>query len=186
MPDKDLIKINGESTREHEKQDYLAPSMREVNEWMSNWNHWFDNVFNNFFSRPFDVPTPGSLLQAPITGRWSGTFMPAINMSESDNEFLVTAELPGITEKDIDLAVSNNNLLIKGEKKQEAEDSGTGWHRVERSYGKFQRSIPLPQEVDAENIEADFKNGVLSIHLPKLPEQKSGMKKIPIKIVTNN
>lgn len=178
MSNKELMNVNGETTRPHDRDD-LVPSMRNMDEWMNNWNRWFDNFFNRFF----DSPTFGGGLLPTVRSLapWSGTFAPSINISESEKEFLVTVELPGVSENDIDLSVDNNTLTIKGEKRQDHEEKGTGWHRVERSYGTFLRTIPLPSTVDTSAIEAGFKQGVLSIHLPKLPESQTNAKKIQIK-----
>jgi HSP20 family protein len=107
--------------------------------------------------------------------------MPAVNVSESDQEFRISAELPGMDENDIELLLSQGNLTIKGEKKQEHEDKGSGYYRLERNYGTFQRSIPLPKGVDTEQVDATFKKGVLTVTLPKIPELQSDTRKVTIK-----
>lgn len=181
MADKDIVKVNGEPTRDLGNEEYNLPTTRDMGEWMENWNRWFDNVFNRFFDTP---ARSWNMLPWPGQGG-NGTFVPAVNMSESENEFLVTAELPGMTEKDVDLSVAQGTLTIKGEKRQGSEEKGTGWHRVERSYGSFQRTIPLPRQADPNNIEATFKQGVLSVHIPKLPGSQSDARKISIKTETD-
>jgi HSP20 family protein len=134
-----------------------------------------DQVFDNFFGRGFGLTPFGSNFMEGF-----GEFNPRVDVTENDQEVKITAELPGLEEKDIDVSLSNDMLTLKGEKKAEQEDKGENYYRMERSYGSFQRSIQLPAEVDGDKVEATFKKGVLNITLPKLhPGQ--GVKKISIK-----
>lgn len=94
-------------------------------------------------------------------------FAPRIDVVEREAEYLVTAELPGVEEKDFQLDVHGNVLTIAGEKRAEREEERDGWRWSERSYGSFRRSIQLPVEVDGEKASAAFKNGVLTVTLPK-------------------
>jgi HSP20 family protein len=104
-----------------------------------------------------------------------------VNVTEREKEFEVTAELPGMAENDIDISLSRDVLTLKGEKKQETEDKGDNYYRMERSYGKFSRVIPLPADaVDNDNVEATFKNGVLTIILPKLEEAQQISRRITV------
>lgn len=105
---------------------------------------------------------------------------PKMDVSESDKEFKITAELPGMEEKDIDVSISNEVLTLKGEKKAEKEEKKPNYFRMERSYGTFQRSIPLPAEVDRDKVQASFKKGVLSIVLPKSEKAVKESKRIEI------
>lgn len=98
---------------------------------------------------------------------------PDIDVSETDNEFIVVADLPGLEEKDIHVEINNNTLRISGEKKGDREEKGKNFHRVERLSGFFTRSIQLPLLINEENIEANFKNGVLTITLPKSADAKT-------------
>jgi len=107
-------------------------------------------------------------------------FVPSVDVSETDNEIHVSAELPGMEEKDIDVSLSGNHLIIRGEKKTEKEKKDKQYYRKESSYGSFHRSIPLPTEVEEDKIEATFKKGVLKIDLPKSQEARKGRKKIEI------
>jgi HSP20 family protein len=107
-------------------------------------------------------------------------WVPAIDVSETPEEIKVKAELPGIDEKDISLSLSGNNLMIKGERKEEKEEKDKHFHRIERAYGAFQRVISLPVSIEADKIKAEYKKGVLEIHLPKKAEAVP--KKIPINI----
>ena len=99
-------------------------------------------------------------------GKWS----PTLDVAETDQEVIVKADLPGIDPKDIEITVSGDVLTVRGEKKQESEEEGKNFHRVERHYGSFARQVHLPTAVDAERIEAKASNGVLTITLPKRPE----------------
>lgn len=130
-------------------------------------NKLFDDFFNGFDLAPF--------------GESWGTFQPKVDVSEDDKKILIAAELPGLDESDIQVSLTHNVLTIKGEKKEEKEDKGKNYYRVERSYGSFQRSIPLPDEVETDKVEATFKKGVLNISLPKIAEAQKQRKKITIK-----
>ncbi|MFP4598335.1 MAG: Hsp20/alpha crystallin family protein [Persicimonas sp.] len=103
-------------------------------------------------------------------------FVPRMDISESGDKLCVTAELPGMGADDIDVNVHGDRLQIRGEKRQEKEEEDEGYYRTERSFGSFQRTIPLPQEVDADKAEATFKNGVLSVEVPKIEGKEQGRK----------
>ncbi|MDR3529157.1 MAG: Hsp20/alpha crystallin family protein [Rhodopila sp.] len=104
---------------------------------------------------------------------------PAVDITEGDTSFTFTAELPGMTEKDIQVSLSGNTLLIKGEKRQEKEEKDKGYYLSERSFGEFQRSFILPEGVDGEKIDARFANGVLTVTVPKTVQATP--KKIEVK-----
>jgi HSP20 family protein len=110
----------------------------------------------------------------------TGPFAPRMDVSEDAKAFTVRAELPGMSEKDIDLSLSGDTLTIRGEKTAEKEDKNRNYHYSERSYGSFSRSIPLPRQVDAEKVSANFRNGVLTITLPKSSAALAERKKITI------
>lgn len=105
---------------------------------------------------------------------------PPLDVSETDENIIVKAEVPGIEPKDIDISISGDNLTIKGEKKGEKEEKGKNYHFVERSYGSFSRTIALPAPVKFEQVKAEYKKGILEITLPK--SEKSKVKKIPVKV----
>jgi HSP20 family protein len=117
---------------------------------------------------------------------WSSAELPAaamapsIDVSETDKEIKIEAELPGVEEKDVEVVVTDNVLTIKGEKKAEKEEKKKDYHMVERSYGSFSRSLTLPFAADPGKAKASFKNGVLSITMPKPPEIAAKAKKIAI------
>ncbi|MFC6487944.1 Hsp20/alpha crystallin family protein [Nitratireductor sp. GCM10026969] len=106
---------------------------------------------------------------------------PHTDVSETDKEVEVSFELPGMDEKDIDVRLSDGVLTIRGEKKNEREEKKKGYYLSERSYGAFYRNIPLPAGVDAEKAEARFRNGVLTVTLPKTPEAQEKVRKIEVK-----
>lgn len=104
-----------------------------------------------------------------------------VDVFEDENAVEITAELPGMDEKDIDIRMSNDFLTIKGEKKSEKEFEGKNCFRRERTYGSFIRSIPIPYDIERDKMEAYFNKGILTIKLPKNPIAKEGGTKIPIK-----
>ena len=108
-----------------------------------------------------------------------GQWLPAIDLSETAKEIIVKAELPGMELDDIEVSLTGNMLKIQGERKQETEEEGENFHKIERSYGTFMRTIQLPAEVDPDNVKATYKKGVLTIRMPKTKAET--MKKIEIK-----
>jgi HSP20 family protein len=119
---------------------------------------------------------------AGIAGFGDGAMVPKIDVSEGKEAIEVTAELPGCNDKDIDVTLSESVLTIRGEKKTERDETNKdkNWHVVERSYGSFSRSIPLPFAPDSAKVEAKFDNGVLRVKLPKPAEVARREKKIEI------
>lgn len=121
------------------------------------------------------------------TGRVNGgtqlrsLLAPRIDISDTGEAIQVTAELPGLEEKDIEVVYQDGVLLISGEKTSESSQDGTTWYLRERSYGHFHREIPLNVEIDSDKIEAAFRNGVLTVTLPKTPEAQKTVKRIPVK-----
>jgi len=107
-------------------------------------------------------------------------WLPSLDVSETKNDIVVKAELPGMDVKDIDISLSEGVLTLKGEKNQEREEKEENYHLIERSYGSFTRSVRLPKEVQSEKISASYKNGVLKVTLPKSEEVKK--KEIRIKV----
>ena len=114
--------------------------------------------------------------------RTFGAAMPAVDVTETDGAFEVTAELPGIEEKNIEVKLANHTLTIKGEKRDEKEETKKDYYMRERSFGSFQRSFTVPEGVDTDKIEASFKKGVLTVTLPKSVEAKKAEKKITVKV----
>ncbi len=123
---------------------------------------------NRLFNTFFDTPTPGNGTSAR---RW----IPAMDLVETDEHFVLKADLPGLSEEDVSIEVEENVLTISGERKAEHEDKREGFVRVERSYGSFRRSLTLPEGIDPEGVSASFENGVLEVRIPK-PEQRKPRK----------
>lgn len=120
------------------------------------------------------------LLEPTLFGDFSPTkFVPSVDIADEKKELKVTAELPGLERDDVEIDVADNHLVIRGEKKYAAESSEEGFYRTERAYGMFTRSIPLPVDVDVTKADAQMKNGVLTIRLPKAAGG-NGRKRIPI------
>ena len=110
---------------------------------------------------------------------WSRT--PAVDIVDKENAYELSAELPGLDENSIDVKFSDGTLTIKGEKRDEREEKKKNFYLAERRYGSFQRSFSIPEGVDAARIEANFKNGVLTVTLPKTPQARKNEKKIPVR-----
>lgn len=107
-------------------------------------------------------------------------FSPSIEVEETESEVRVTAELPGLEEKDFELDLEGDLLVLRGEKRQASQDREGGWTRSERVYGRFERRLPLPCEVEAEQAKAEFRQGVLNVTLPKTREARERRVRIPI------
>lgn len=122
----------------------------------------------------------------PVLSGWkggglpAGAFSPLVDITETDKEVKIKAELPGMDEKDITVEMDDNAVTIYGEKREEKEEKGKKWHVREQSYGSFQRVIPLPASVDSENAKAKFKKGVLTVRLPKTEEEQSKRRTVEI------
>jgi HSP20 family protein len=129
-----------------------------------------NRVFDDFF-RDFDM-------RLPMMGAGGGNGWPQLDIAETDKELTVTADLPGMEEKDVELLLEDGMLTLKGEKRSETEDKDRQFS--ERYYGRFERHIPLGGEVQADKAEARFKNGVLTVTLPKNPEAAPKAKRIAI------
>ncbi|RKY09741.1 MAG: Hsp20/alpha crystallin family protein [Planctomycetota bacterium] len=133
-------------------------------------SRFFEDFFRDFALEPFG----GSRY-------FSGGFAPSLNVSETDDEVVVSAELPGLDENDVEVSLSDGRLTIKGEKKQEEEIKDQEHYRMERSYGLFERVVELPCEVDEEKSSAEFAKGILTIKLSKVAGEKAKAKKIEVK-----
>ena len=143
-----------------EEENPLAMMQREMNRVFDSFNrNWGLGAFPEF----------------------TGSFMPRLDVTEDAKAFTVTAELPGMSEKEIDLSISGDTLTIRGEKKEEKEDKNKNYYYSERSYGTFMRSIPLPRQVETDKVSASFKKGILTITLPKTAAAMESTKKIDVK-----
>ena len=125
------------------------------------------NEMNRLFNTFFDAPAPGNGGQTTLR-RW----IPAMDVVETDDHFVLRADLPGLNEGDVNIELDDNVLTISGERKAEHEQRNEGFYRVERASGSFSRSLTLPEGVDAEGIQASFDSGVLEVRVPKPEQQK--------------
>ena len=164
MPIRDLIPWrHGERGLVREGEEHpLAGLHREMNQ-----------LFEDFF-RGLDLPLARSFAHL-------GGFVPSVDVRETDKQVIVSAELPGMDEKDIHVELADDGLTIRGEKKTETEEDAEGLHRHERTYGSFQRLVAIPVQVQEAKATAKFKNGVLTVTLPKAPEAQAKRKRIQIK-----
>ena len=120
---------------------------------------------NRVFSRP-------SLRNSGKENLTVADWMPTVDISETEGEYLIKAELPEVRKEDVKVTVENGVLTLQGERRQEKEEKGKRFHRVERSYGSFVRSFTLPESVDESFVKAEYKDGVLNLHLPKSEKVK--------------
>ena len=133
------------------------------------------NTLQEQLNRLFDDSFRGPWNESALT-----TWAPAVDIFETENELVVKADLPDIAEKDLDVRVENNMLTIQGERKFEETVDKDNYLRVERAYGSFTRSFALPNTVDADKIHAEYKNGVLTVQLPKRAEAKPKQVKVQV------
>jgi len=142
-----------------------------------------DRLFDRF-SGGWGMPSLRRMFEVEPTFRYESTFAmpsPAVDIIEDDASYKVTAELPGMSEKEIEVAVSDGMLTLKGEKRQEKEQKDKNFYLSERCYGSFQRSFVVPEGVDRDKIAADFAKGVLTITMPKTAKAVEQQKKIEVK-----
>ncbi|RJG52856.1 Hsp20/alpha crystallin family protein [Sphingobium terrigena] len=151
------VPVSAERDRDNDTHPLLSLH-REV-------NRLFDDVF-----RGFGVPA--------LAGFDRAAGWPHVELGETDKEIRVTAELPGLDEKDVEIIVEDGALTLRGEKRSEVEDKDRGY--TERSYGRFERRIGLPQGIDRDNGKATFRNGVLTVTLPKTEAANENVRRIPV------
>ena len=141
----------------------------DINEW--NMNRFFDGMFSHSLFKPSE--------DATLYGNWS----PAVNILEKEDSLTITVELPGLTADDVEVTVENSVLSMRGERRLEEVNDGETYHRVEATYGAFERRFTMPKSVDTDKILATFRNGVMTLSLPKREESKP--KTIKIKVDAN-
>lgn len=134
----------------------------------------FENRLERFFNLP-SLSRNGET-ESMTVSQWS----PLVDISEDANEYLVKAELPELKKEEVKVSVENGELTISGERKSEKEEKGKKFHRIERSYGSFLRSFTLPESVSGDKVTAEFKDGMLMVHLPK--DEKAKPKTIEVKV----
>ncbi len=142
-----------------------------------------DRLFDRF-AGGWGVPSLRSMFDVEPAFRYENSFSvptPAVDIAEDGAGYKVTAELPGMSEKEIEVAVSDGMLTLKGEKRQEKEQNDKNFYLSERAYGSFQRNFTVPEGVDRDKIAAEFANGVLTITMPKTAKAVEQQKKIEVK-----
>ena len=165
---------------EVKKAPAAEPAVPDV--WRS-FRSEMDRLFDRF-SGGFGFPSLRRMFDMEPAWRPASSFTfsaPAIDMSEDEKAYKVSAELPGLDAKDVDVSISGNTLVLKGEKRQEKEEKEKNYYFSERAYGSFQRAFELPASVDRDKVSADFAKGVLTITLPKTPDAQKQQKKIEVK-----
>jgi HSP20 family protein len=169
-------------TRLPVKREAMEPSFTRAWHPFESLHREIDRLFDDFgmglrwpFGRSLFAAEP--LFQRELA--WPK--MPAVDVIESEKGYEITADLPGMDEKNIEVKVSDGVLTMKGERQEEKEEKKKDYYLQERSFGSFQRSFELPESVDADKIEASFKKGVLTVKLPKKPEAQKPAKKIEVK-----
>jgi HSP20 family protein len=131
---------------------------------------------NRMITRPGSAQSAGQAKEVMTVADWS----PTVDISETEAEYAIKAELPEVKKEDVKVTVEDGVLTLQGERKQEKEEKGKKYHRVERSYGRFVRSFTLPDSVDESKVKAEYTDGVLHLHLPK--SEKAKPKQIDVKI----
>ncbi|NPT39583.1 Hsp20/alpha crystallin family protein [Paraburkholderia xenovorans] len=164
--------------------DRPSPDAPATKNWLTEW----PEVSRLFSSDPWRVM--GEVLHDPFAGgaldRWFGDFSssrfrPRIDVVDDGDVLRITAELPGMDRSDLQTSIEEGVLVLRGEKKQDTRSEENGCYRLERSYGAFTRTVPLPDGVDVDKVEAKFDKGVLTIRLPKTASARSPVRKVEIK-----
>ncbi len=145
---------------------------------LTKWNPIRDletmqNRMANLFGRPL---LPGTADETIGVNEW----MPLVDVAETDKEFTIKVDLPEVKKDEVKVRVEDGSLRITGERKLEKEEKGLRYHRIERAYGAFERSFLLPEGAKGEEISAEFKDGLLKVHLPKGPETKAQALEVPV------
>jgi HSP20 family protein len=162
------------------------PSPLSVQTWhpFENLRREIDRLFDDFGVGSWQLPFRGSMFDAVPFWRREVTWpaAPVVDFIDTEKAYELTAELPGIDEKDIEVKLANGILSIKGEKQEEKEEKKKDYYLRERNFGLFERSFQVPDGVDTDKIEASFKKGVLTVTLAKKPEAQTAAKKIDVKV----
>jgi len=175
-----------DETQAHvEQQSAAAPSGGDAQAWLPlvTLRREIDRLFEASFLNPFrGLPLQGSMFDLePSRQGGSSAAQPAMDLVDRGNAYELTADMPGLDEKNIEVDVANGVLTVKGQKQEEKVEKEQDFHLHERRFDSFYRSVRIPEAVDADKIEATFKNGVLKVTLPKMPEPQKPTKKIEVK-----
>lgn len=151
----------------------VQPQRGEISPFLSmhqELDRWMDSVM-----RQFGMPS----LESRV-GDLQGLLQPQLDITEHDNEYVISVEVPGVEEKDITLSLDDHRLIIEGEKRQESRNEDNKLHRIERSYGRFRRVLDLPADAKDDDIKASFNMGVLTVRVPRSEQAKATRREIPI------
>jgi HSP20 family protein len=160
-----------------------TPASTQVPDVWRSFRTEMDRLFDRF-SGAFGMPSLRRMFDIEPAWRFDSSFglaAPAIDVSEDETAYKISAELPGLEAKDLDVSISGDTLLIKGEKRQEKEQKDKNYHLTERAYGSFRRAFALPDGVARDKIAADLSKGVLTVTLPKTAEARKPAQKIEVK-----
>jgi len=172
------------STLQNEDDDNRRPARRDMDSTFQRMRDEMEKVYNTMMnSLLLRSESSGNILPKGAIG--SLTLKPRVDIVEHKDHYRIAVEIPGVSEKDVKLNVSDHNLVIRGEKAIEKEDKddkdGSNWHRLERAYGSFKRVLDLPDDADAEDINAEFKDGVLTIKISRKEEAEQEGRSVEIK-----
>lgn len=151
---------------------------REARSWLDPFDSLhdeMDRVFSNYFRR---LPLP----HLGFRGDGNGHLFANLDLKETENELKIEIDAPGVKREDIDITLSDNSLMVKGKRESKKEEKKESYHRIERDYGEFERRLALPCEVDPDRVEANLKDGVLTIILPKSAKAKEHERKIEVRV----
>lgn len=166
------------------RKEGSAPARTESTSWrpFEAFRHEVDRLFEDFYRNDWLRPlrAPASAM-SPIFSRSFEWSAPAVDIVEREKAFEITADLPGLDEKSVEVVLRNGNIVIKGEKREEKEEKTGDYYLRERQFGSFERSFALPDGVEAEKIDARFNKGVLTVTLPKTAEMQKPEQKITVK-----
>jgi HSP20 family protein len=162
------------------RQQTSQPSADRLYHPVAQLQQEMDRLFADFFTGFGSFPSRrhGGLFAGALT---SGLLKPTLDIGANDREYTISVEVPGVDQKDVKIEITNNTLTIRGEKKQETEEKEKNFYRMERSYGSFQRTLSLPEDADQGKINATFKNGVLTVTMPRKTLPQTEVKRIEIK-----
>ena len=163
--------------------DKSAPSELRPRRPLESLRQEIDRLFDDFGIGTWRSPFRNSLFDMDPFRRAKAAFsgMPAVDVTETEKDYKVVAELPGMDEKNIEVKIANGVLTIKGEKQEEKEEEKRDYYVRERSFGSFERTFPAPDGVELDKVDASFKKGVLTVTLPKTAEAQKAEKKITVK-----
>ena len=159
----------------HSTEDQGLVLRNSIEQFHRDFDRLFDEAFRGMGTLPLAFKRP--LLQSSS----NGVIKPTLDLGATEKEYTVTVEIPGVSEKDVELEIMNDTLTIRGEKKHENEEKNKSYYRMERSYGSFQRMLSLPEDADQNGVAATFKNGILTVTMPRKALPKADVKRIEVK-----